>query len=680
MMFRRPFTDGLAALLMMAGCCLTAAAAPPATIRRLPPEGLDPAVLAAQLDDADRQAWEEVPARLELLRQRLAGLTFADEKARAEIEVFLKAVDHAIAVNEWWQPKDLERASWALDMAAERLGQIEAGTASWRTQTGLLPLGFRSQLDGTVQPYGLWIPEGLDITRPVPLWIWLHGRGDKETDLAFLHGRAHKLPEFQPVDAIVLLPFGRYCNGWKGPGMVDVFEAIAAAGTVRPIDPDRIVLAGFSMGGAGAWNIGARRTDRFCAVHGGAGFVDTRRYLGIDPATVPAYEALLWSTTDVPPVARNLLNLPAIAYSGELDRQRAASEIMVETLAAEGRELPHVIGAGMPHKYDTASKQQIGEFLARATAAGRPRLPSTVTMTTTTLADSRLHWVEAIGMAEHFCAARIDASRQTTPRGGEVTVTTSNITALTLHDMPPGVVVTIDGSELPEARDRGTSITLAREGLVADGTWRRIAPEDLPPLRKRPGLTGPIDDAFNAPFIVVGPTGAGLHPTVDAFVTQEMAHFRNRWHDLFRGELPVVPAEDVTESMIREKHLVLFGDPQSNPLIARVLTGLPLAWNQTAVAVGSGPQPVATGAAASHVPVMIHPNPLAPPTPHDPGRYVVLNSGITFREDDDVSNARQTPKLPDWALVDIKMAPDGKQPGRITAAGCCDALWRIGAP
>ena len=667
-------------MLVLAGCCLSAAAAPPAIIRRLPPEGIHPSRLAEQLDEADRRAWENVPARLALLRQRLATLALDDETARAEIEVLLKAVDYAIAGNEWWQRKDLERATWALDLAAERLGQIDAGTASWRTQTGLVPLGFRSQLDGSAQPYGLWIPDGLDATRPAPVWIWLHGRGDKETDLSFLHGRAHKLPEFQPANAVVLLPFGRYCNGWKGPGMVDVFEALAAAGTVRPIDPDRIVLAGFSMGGAGAWHIGARRTDRFCAVHGGAGFVDIRRYLGIDPATVPAYETLLWNTTDVTPVARNLLNLPAIAYSGELDRQRAASEIMVETLRAEGRELPHVIGAGMPHKYDEASRQRIGEFLAGAIATGRPHLPSAVTMTTTTLADSRLHWVEALGMAEHFRPARIDASRQTTPRGPELIATTSNITALALYDMPAGTIVTIDGSELPAAGEPGTSITLAREGLAADGPWRLTTSENLPPLRKRPGLTGPIDDAFNSPFIVVGPTGTGLHPAVDAFVESEMSHFRSRWHDLFRGELPVVRAEDLTESMIREKHLVLFGDPRSNPLIARVLAGLPLQWDAVTVAIGDGPQRVATGDAASHVPVMIHPNPLAPPTPHDPGRYVVLNSGITFREDDDVSNARQTPKLPDWALVDIKVPPDGKQPGRIAAAGCCDTLWRTAAP
>ena len=673
---RFPYPFCVVVALQLVCCPGLFAAEPPATIRHLPPEGIDPALLAEQLEPADRQAWEEVPERLATLRQRLEYLRLADEATRSDVEVFLKGVEWALAGGEWWQSSDLKRAAWALDVAAERMDQLPAGHAPWLAQTGLIPLGFRSRLDGSVQPYGLWVPEGLEAGRPVPVWIWLHGRGDQETDLAFLHGRAHKAPEFQPVDALVLLPFGRYCNGWKGPGMIDVFEALEAAGKVRAIDPERIVLAGFSMGGAGAWNIGARRTDRFCAIHGGAGFVDTKRYLGIDPASVPLYEALLWNTTDVPPVARNLLNLPAIAYSGELDRQRAASEIMVETLATEGRVLPHVIGAGMPHKYDEVSKRRICDFLARAQAAGRPRDPETVAMATTTLADSRLQWVEALGLAEHFQPARIDASRE--EQG--VVVATHNVTALALHDVSPETRVTIDGSELPANARAETTITLAREGLKAAGLWRRVPPEELPARRKRPGLTGPIDDAFTAPFIVVGPTGPGLHPAVDEFVREELAHFQSRWRDLFRGALPLVPAGEVTEEMLRTKHLVLFGDPQSNPLIARVLAGLSLEWNATTLAIGGGSAPVASVPAASHVPVMIQPNPLAPPTAHDPGRYVVLNSGITFREDDDVSNARQTPKLPDWAVVDITEKADGKRPGRIAAAGCYDALWRIAAP
>ena len=662
--------------LQLACCRGLFAAEPQAISRHLPPAGVDPALLAEQLDPADRQAWDEVPERLAALRQRLEYLRLADEATRSDVEVFLKAVEWALAGGEWWHSSDLKRAAWALDAAAGRMDQLQAAHAPWREQPGLIPLGFRSRLDGSIQPYGLWVPEGLERGRPVPVWIWLHGRGDKETDLAFLHGRAHKAPEFQPVDAVVLLPFGRYCNGWKGPGMIDVFEALEAAGKVRAIDPERIVLAGFSMGGAGAWNIGARRTDRFCAIHGGAGFVDSKRYLGIDPASVPLYESLLWNTTDVPPVARNLLNLPAIAYSGELDRQRAASEIMVETLAAEGRVLPHVIGAGMPHKYDEVSKRRICDFLARAQAAGRPRRSKTLTMATTTLADSRLQWVEALGLVEHFQPARIDASRE----GAGLVVTTHNVTALALHDVPAEACVTVDGSELPAAATAETTITLARDGLAPAGGWRRVAAEELPARRKRPGLTGPIDDAFTAPFIVVGPSRPGLHPAVDAFVQGELAHFHARWRDLFRGALPIVPVAEVTEEMLRTKHLVLFGDPQSNPLIARVLPGLPLEWNATTLALGGGSASAVSGPAASHVPVMIQPNPLAPPTARDPGRYVVLNSGITFREDDDVSNARQTPKLPDWAVVDITEKADGKRPGRIAAAGCCDALWRIAAP
>ena len=36
-------------------------------------------------------------------------------------------------------------------------------------------------------------------------------------------------------------------------------------------------LMGFSMGGAGAWHIGAHHTDRFAGIHAGAGFAVTGR-------------------------------------------------------------------------------------------------------------------------------------------------------------------------------------------------------------------------------------------------------------------------------------------------------------------------------------------------------------------------------------------------------------------
>ena len=60
--------------------------------------------------------------------------------------------------------------------------------------------------------------------------------------------------------------------------------------------------------------------------------------------------------------------------------------------------------------------------------------------------------------------------------------------------------------------------------------------------------------------------------------------------------------------------------------------------------------------AGHNVPVLIYPNPL------NPKRYVVLNSGFTFREYDYLSNARQVPRLPDFAVVDVDSPPTSRAP------------------
>ena len=66
---------------------------------------------------------------------------------------------------------------------------------------------------------------------------------------------------------------------------------------------------------------------------------------------------------------------------------------------------------------------------------------------------------------------------------------------------------------------------------------------------------------------------------------------------------------------------------------------------------------------------MIYPNPL------NPRRYVVLNSGFTFREFDYLNNARQTPKLPDYAVVDVRVPTTARAPGGIVDAGFFGEKW-----
>ncbi len=50
----------------------------------------------------------------------------------------------------------------------------------------------------------------------------------------------------------------------------------------------------------------------------------------------------------------------------------------------------------------------------------------------------------------------------------------------------------------------------------------------------------------------------------------------------------------------------------------------------------------------------------------------MLNSGFTFREYDYLNNARQVPKLPDFAVVDIDVPVSARAPGGIAAVGFFD--------
>ena len=114
---------------------------------------------------------------------------------------------------------------------------------------------------------------------------------------------------------------------------------------------------------------------------------------------------------------------------------------------------------------------------------------------------------------------------------------------------------------------------------------------------------------------------------------REMKHAVDHWRTQFRGEARVKDDKDVTDADIAANNLVLWGDPSSNAVLAKIADKLPIRWDADGVRVGDR-----TYNAGHHVPVLIYPNPL------NPKRYVVLNSGFTFREYDYLNNARQVPE------------------------------------
>lgn len=638
-------------------------AAIPAIKRVLPPEGI---AIPADVEKRLRDELAAATKRYELLKKH---------ELAPDIEVFLKAVRYALELREFYTEKDFAKADTLLKEANSRITDLAAGKHPWTTATGLVVRGYRSTIDDSAQPYGMVIPKNFDFKQKWPLYVWLHGRGDKATDIHFITERMSKPGEIAPANAIVVHAFGRQCVGYLNAGEVDVIDVTMEAEGKYKTDPEKRVLIGFSMGGAGAWHVGAHYAHLFRVVAPGAGFAETAKYQKLKPEDYPPwYEQKLWGQNDAPPYVRNLFNTTVIAYSGELDRQIQAARVMEEAYQAEGRTLTHLIGPKTEHKYEPQAKAELLKRIGEAIQTPYT-VPKKIHLQTRTLDYAKQHWLHLMQLEENWQDTRVDAL----VAGNHFELKTKNVLSLMLMhshadaDSKAAITVDIDGQSLTQAADpTGINALSILEKRV--GRWRVVAASEIfeekeQKFAKTSSLQGPIDDAFTDTFLVVTPSVKSRNPKFQAWMEFELAHFRDRWRALMRGDFREKKDVDVSELELNSHNLILWGDADSNKLIERFAPVLPVQSSGGKVHIGQQQYDATT-----HVPVLIYPNPLFT------SRYIVLNSGLTFREAHDRTNSLQNPKLPDWAIIDITQNPDASAPGKVVNAGFFDEEWKLKPP
>lgn len=644
-------------------------------VRRVPPPGI-------KISDTDRAELTESVAKL---GKEIDALR-ADLKSKPalldllpDVEIYHKAVDWALRYDEFFKTNETRSARALLALGAERAQSLRDGAAPWLSATGLVVRGYLSRIDGSVQPYGLVVPASFkpNSAHQHRLDFWFHGRGETLSELDFIYGRQRSAGEFTPPNAFVLHTYGRYCNGNKFAGETDAFEALEHVKKFYPIDENRLVVRGFSLGGAACWHMAVHHTWRWAAAAPGAGFSETPDFLKVfqNEKLKPSwFEQKLWHLYDCTDWALNLHHLPTVAYSGEIDKQKQAADIMATAMSKVGLDLTHIIGPKMGHSYDAASKKEINRRIDSIAELGRNPVPSRVRFTTWTLKYNRMHWVVLDGLERHWERATVDADFSGGLLDNSIRITTKNVSAFTLtfeagqcpldNTKTPRVFIDSSKPSAPRVKsDRSWTASFRKSG----SRWELVEEaEDTSKLRKRPGLQGPIDDAFTESFLMVRPTGKASNEKVGTWANAEMTRAIEQWRHQFRGDARVKDDSAVTDADIAAHHLVLWGDPASNELLAKIASKLPIDWNGKNVKAGKESFP-----AASHAVVMIYPNPL------NPKKYVVLNSGFTFREYDQLNNARQVPKLPDFAIIDLSQPPTSRMPGGIATAGFFDERWEL---
>ena len=556
---------------------------------------------------------EKARALMQELTAKLAQSKVTPE-LQADVGIYLKAADWILRhPEEFFRPASNDQLIAVLEKGLARAAELQGGTPSWTAQKGRLSRGYVSRVDGSVQPYGLVIPESYDAAKPTRLDVVLHGRADTQNEVNFLfaHDVAKPIPASQ--QHLVLEVYGRGNNAYRWAGETDVFEALESVRKRYNVDPNRIVLRGFSMGGAGTWHIGLHHPDRWAAIEAGAGFAETRTYAKLPP-TAPEHELRALHIYDAADYAENVANVPTVGYGGELDPQRAASQLIQKLIAglANAKSL-FLIGPQTEHKWHPESQKQSDAFIDAAVAEGR-RTPDRIHFVTYTTRYNRCFWLTIDALDQHYERAQVAGTRDE--------LTTRNIAALTLdREGTP----TIDGQK----PGRGRSF------VKQDGKWRVGG---IKGLRKQHGLQGPIDDAF-----------------MDAFTTVDAPERVTReWAKWMRGDAPV------SSGHVKGKHLVVFGDSKTNPILAKINDKLPIRWEGDQIVAGAHRFP-----ARDHTLTLIFPNPL------DPTRYVVVNSGHTFGEKEfKGTNALLYPRLGDYAII-------RNSDKAVVLAGFFDEQWRL---
>lgn len=489
---------------------------------------------------------------------------------------------------------------------------------------------FISRIDNSCQYFAVLPPSDFQPDRDYALILTLHGAGVRAEGQV----DAYKSKPW----AFVVAPTNRRPFGfdWQDWGRLDALEVLDIVRRTMPIDTTRIYLTGHSMGGHGTWHVGLNHADLFAAMAPEAGWTSfelyipwflQKSYILGDPRAVGMRDLALREDKPLNFV-ENAANLPIFILHGGADdnvppihgrmfaeRLEALDSKRGFTFEYEYREIP---GRGHWWHDDSldVSCVDLPEVMDFLQSHSRESDPARVFIKTVNLATmNRSHWLEVTRQLEPMKETFISAAAEgrwlfVSPR--------RNVEEFRLRCPDfyrrPGITHVVVDREIHDI-DMGPGETVVfsrRAGKFRPGPARRAG------LAKTPGRYGPIKQAYFSPFVMV--YGTRAHETRGDIYADMALHAARtqafRWWRRGNGYVDVLPDTCVTDSIIADFNLILFGTSNCNGFLDRIERYLPIQsrWGKPLREFSIAGEEVRGAAGA----MFIYPNPL------NPDRFVVV--------------------------------------------------------
>ncbi len=565
--------------------------------------------------------------------------------SRDSLALHAATLAHLVASGDADLPFLERRTKSGEELASRALG----GTDPYAGQTGVVYRAYRSRLDEKLQPYIAFVPKSQKRGKPQPLVVVSHGRnrlpehalrtlvGEAPDDHMTLRFAARNLPAFPDQGAILVAPWG-YDEGGPHPlGEDDLLRVVGEMSSAYAVDPRRVSLTGYSLGGTVAFVAPLHYPDVFSASAPLCGYPNLLGYSSVAGVPHAPWEDALLAKKYIVNYAENGAYLPLNVVHGGKDVP-GRSKVVVDRYKSLGYSCIFDVQEDLDHDvWDYAYED--GQMVAWLTGRARPAAPKRVRFATGEYRYDRAYWLRIVAMRDGASATPASVDAALLDKEHRIHVSTAGVDAFVIDraSLEPKsafegpIAIDVDGQELTASEG---SAPLAFQHGDAWALATEIAPR---PGHKRHGVSGPLDDVLRHPVVVVYGTQIAAHGTALRLVAEHMRHAGG----IAQIDCPMLADTEATDERLRGKSLVLVGGPDDNAITKKMAGSLPVRFEGGEIVVRDKHYR-GEGVGVSFI----------APRPDDPDEYVVVHAGL---DEAGLLASRFLPRyLPDYVVYDAR--------------------------